>query len=179
MQKYAFVLRSSNCTARKSQKKVDLKKKPYYAHVIQSYKFWLEKLSKKKTQLLRYCNLRTKFCTQRKSVVNVVQIFELGTIQLKKTVTICKFKEVMVEKPKHYVCSTYIAVDEMRDCKTLSCRNLLNIDPNDLISFLKDSQFNFDVEICCFVFAYDQPFPRYLQLKLPICAQKLSVSNLN
>ena len=131
-----------------------------------------QKNFQKQNQLLRYCNFRMKFYTQRKSVVNVVQIFELGTIQLKKPVTICKIKEVMAEKRKHYVCSTYIAVDEMRDCKTLSCRNLLNIDPNDLISFLKDSQFNFNVEICCFVFAYDQPFPRYLQLKLPICAQK-------
>ena len=66
-----------------------------------------------------------------------------------------KLKKLWLKSASTMFCSTYIAVDEMRDCKTLSCRNLLNIDRNDLISFLKDSQFNFDIEICCFVFEYD------------------------
>ena len=46
-------------------------------------------------------------------------------------------------------------------------RNFLNIDPNDLIFFLKDRQLNVDTANWTSVFVYDQPLMRYLQLKLP------------
>ena len=52
--------------------------------------------------------------------------------------------------------------------KTSNCRNLLNIRANGLIFLLKDRQLNLQENIGDFNFVHDQPFPQYLQLKLPL-----------
>ena len=46
-----------------------------------------------------------------------------------------KLKRLWPKNARIIFCLTYILVDDMRDGKTLNCRNLLNIDPNDLIFF--------------------------------------------
>ena len=61
--------------------------------------------------------------------------------------------------------------------RTSNCRNLLIIGPNDLIFLLKDRQLNLQKEIVAIDFLHDQPFMRYLQLKLPLLQIVLSWTN--
>ena len=63
--------------------------------------------------------------------------------------------------------------------RTSNCCNLLNIGPNDLIFFYKDRKLNLQEKIQDCKFVYDQPFPRFLQLKLPLLHIVLSWTNFD